>query len=419
MEKTKIMLMTDSNTRTGFGGVSHNIAIGLAENNFDVSWLGWGFHADGPMPRANYILLPSGQAPFGEDILPYYLQVIKPEVFMTQADTRMVMNIPQALKQVPNKPAWVFYVVIDGSTWDYKGENKKWPTNWLNCIKQADKVVTMTKFGQDILQANGVESQVIYHGVETSRYTPISEENKRKLKASSGLQEDLFIFGGVFKNMARKCPEKYLQAFKIFYESLNEAQQSKVALLLHTNPGPGPSGEFDLVEQCVDYGLTPGKNVIFSMQNVPPDLMQLVYQSMDVYLHLGTMEGFGLPIIEAMSCGIPSIGINSCTMPELIGDCGILSEVPRYNKTHKISFGSYNGVECDIVDPWDIAKKMQKLYESEALRKELGFKSTERAVKTFDWSIIRKQWVDLMKSLVITEDKIPEEWQKLYAETKV
>jgi glycosyltransferase involved in cell wall biosynthesis len=97
----------------------------------------------------------------------------------------------------------------------------------------------------------------------------------------------------------------------------------------------------------------------------------------------------------------------------------LLSDVPKYVKNHKISFGSYNGVECDLVDPWDVAKKMTKLYESETLRKELGFKATEKAMKTFDWQIIRKQWVDFVKSLVIDESKIPEEWAKLYAETKV
>jgi len=419
MEKTKIMICTDHAQRTGFGNVAHNVAVGLAENNFNVFYLGWGFHADTPLPRNNYLLLPTGQAPFGEDVLPHWIQSIKPEVLITQADTRMLMAYPNILKQIPNKPTWVFYVVIDGTTWDYEGKYNHWPTNWTQCIKSADKVVAMTKYGQDILKANGIDSTVIYHGVDTLHYTPVSDEIKRKIKAGAGLAEDMFIFGGVFKNMQRKCPEKYLQAFKIFLESLPETQKDKVALLFHTNPQPGASGEFDLVQHCIDYGLVPGKNVIFSVQALPPEMMPMIYQTMDVFIHLGTMEGFGLPIIEAMSCGIPTVGVDSCTMPELIGDCGLLSDVPKYVKNHKISFGSYNGVECDLVDPWDVAKKMSKLYESEALRKELGFKATEKAIKTFDWQIIRKQWVDFVKSLVIDESRIPEEWKKLYDETKV
>jgi glycosyltransferase involved in cell wall biosynthesis len=279
----------------------------------------------------------------------------------------------------------------------------------------------MTKYGQKILKDNGIESTVIYHGVDTSLFKPISEENKKQLKVQIGLNPDLFVFGGVFKNMQRKNPEKYLQAFRILLDSkhLSKEEKDKMLLLLHTSPAPQGGGEFDLVQQATDYGLTVGKNVVFSAQGLPPEQMHMVFQTFDVFLHLGTMEGFGLPIIEAMSCGIPIIGVNSCTMPEIIEDCGLLSDVPTFDSKHKISFGSYNGVECDIANPWDIAQKMEKLYKEASLRKELCIKATERTVKTFDWRIIQKQWIDFVKTLVITESDIPAEWKQLYEETKV
>ena len=69
-------------------------------------------------------------------------------------------------------------------------------------------------------------------------------------------------------------------------------------------------------------------------------------------------------------------------------------------------------------DAWDIAKKMMQLYRSETLRKDLGMKATERAIRVFDWSIIKKQWVDFFKTCVIQESDIPAEWAKLYSETK-
>ena len=97
----------------------------------------------------------------------------------------------------------------------------------------------------------------------------------------------------------------------------------------------------------------------------------------------------------------------------------MISKVPKYSSGRKISFGSYNGVECDIVDPWDVAKKMLKLYNDEALRHELGMKADRRATKLFDWVTIKRKWADLIKSMVVTEEQIPDEWKKLYEETKV
>lgn len=423
MEKTKLLLMTDHNTFTGFGNVSDGIARGWVQEGYEVYWLGWGFHAMGPMPRDGYVLLPSGNDPFGSDVLPVYINQIKPEILMTQSDSRMLMYMPDLLPRIQNKPTWIFYVVIDGNTWDVEGKNTVWPSNWARLIKTADKVVAMTKYGQNILKANGIESEMIYHGIDTSIFKPISEENKKQIKRNVGLGEDKFVFGGMFKNMQRKNPEKFLQAFRILLNSKNipEPEKEKLVLLLHTQPSPGPAGEFDLVQQSIDYGLQPGKNVIFSNMAVPQVVLPNVFNTMDVFIHLGTMEGFGLPIIEAMSCGLPVIGVDSCTMPELIGDCGLISKVPSFDKQgkHKISFGSYNGVECDMVNPWDVADKMEKLYLEPKLRSDLGFKATEKSLREFDWRIINHKWNELLKSLIITEANIPAEWAKLYQETKV
>jgi glycosyltransferase involved in cell wall biosynthesis len=359
-------------------------------------------------------LLPVSNDSFGADCLGFYLNTLKPEVFLVQSDTRMTAYIPQLLKQLPSKPVFVHYVVIDGSIFDIEGRDNKWPKNWSNIIKEANKVVTMTKYGEDILRNMGIEADTIYHGVDTTKFIPISEEHKRGIQKQIGIGENVFSFGGVFKNMQRKNPEKYLHAFKIFLESkeLNQNDRDRCRLVLHTNPQPAQGGEYDLMEQADSCGLQVGKNVFFSNLQVPPEQMQLVYESMDVFLHLGTMEGFGLPIIEAMSCGLPCIGIDSCTMPELFGDTALLCETPKYKNGHKITYGSFNGVEAEIVDPWEVAKKMVQLYKSESLRKELGMKATERAIKTFDWSIINKQWADYMNDLVVKEADIPAEWAK-------
>jgi glycosyltransferase involved in cell wall biosynthesis len=418
--KGKILYMTDHNRGTGFGKVGDNVCKALASAGYEVYFLGWGFHASEPMQRENYMMLPCGNGSFGEDILGNYIMGIRPDILITQADTRMVAYVPELLKQLPYKPTWLFYPVIDGSVWDVKSTNSKWPSNWTEIIKSADKVIAMTNYGRDIMTANGITSTTIYHGVNTDMYKPLPEEARKQVRLNAGLPEDGFIVSGVFKNMQRKNPQQYLQAFKIFLDKVPEKEREKCILLLHTNPKPSGPFEVDLTQHAKDYDI-PQKNVAFSSGILPPNNMPLLYQVSDVYLQLGGMEGFCLPLAEAISCGIPIVAIDSSTHKELLAGTGLVSKCPTF-KGHlnaKVTYGSYNGVECDIANPWDVADKIFELYNNKALRSELGIKATERALKVFDLSVVNKQWIDTIASMIVTEEQIPDEWKKLYEETKV
>jgi glycosyltransferase involved in cell wall biosynthesis len=80
-------------------------------------------------------------------------------------------------------------------------------------------------------------------------------------------------------------------------------------------------------------------------------------------LFASRFEGFGIPIIEAMKCGVPVITSTNSSMPEVAGDAGIL-------------------VDADSVS--SIAGAMKKVTEDDSLRKDLSLKGIKRAEK-FSW----------------------------------
>lgn len=55
---------------------------------------------------------------------------------------------------------------------------------------------------------------------------------------------------------------------------------------------------------------------------VPESEMPILYNSADVFLHTSEYEGFGLPILEAMSCGVPVVVSNKASIPEVVGSYG-------------------------------------------------------------------------------------------------
>jgi O-antigen biosynthesis alpha-1,3-mannosyltransferase len=81
------------------------------------------------------------------------------------------------------------------------------------------------------------------------------------------------------------------------------------------------------------------------------------------FVYPSLYEGFGLPVLEAMACGVPVLASNVSSLPEVVGDAGLL------------------------VDPCDvdaIAQGMVRLWEDPALRHDLSARGPERA-GGFSW----------------------------------
>lgn len=74
-------------------------------------------------------------------------------------------------------------------------------------------------------------------------------------------------------------------------------------------------------------------------------------------------EGFGLPVIEAMACGLPVAASRRNSLPEIIGEAGLL---------------------FDPQSPPDMAEKISRLLDDEPLRNELRAKGLKRA-ENFSW----------------------------------
>ncbi len=59
---------------------------------------------------------------------------------------------------------------------------------------------------------------------------------------------------------------------------------------------------------------------------VPPEQLPLFYSAADVFLFPSTYEGFGLPALEAMASGCPVVASNSTSIPEVVGEAGVLHD---------------------------------------------------------------------------------------------
>jgi glycosyltransferase involved in cell wall biosynthesis len=103
-----------------------------------------------------------------------------------------------------------------------------------------------------------------------------------------------------------------------------------------------------------------------------PDL----YSRAFVFLYPSIRESFGLPILEAMSCGTPVITSNCSCMPEIASDAAMY---------------------VDPFDPVSMARGIEKIDTDESFRLALIEKGTKRS-KDFNWSESTKKLIELYKS---------------------
>lgn len=97
---------------------------------------------------------------------------------------------------------------------------------------------------------------------------------------------------------------------------------------------------------------------------VPEDALAGLYSDALALIYPSLYEGFGLPVLEAMSCGCPVITANAASLPEVGGDACLYLDDPT--------------------DPVEMARAMVRLAGDGALREELRRKGLERAWR-FTW----------------------------------
>lgn len=122
------------------------------------------------------------------------------------------------------------------------------------------------------------------------------------------------------------------------------------------------------------------KDIILKIGYVDDEDLPSLYSGALWFVYTSMYEGFGLPPLEAMSCGCPVITSNNTSLPEVVGDAGIMID-------------------------WDSDEQhieaYKKYYFNERLRSENSQKGLERA-KQFSW----KKCVDIMVDTIKATTKL-------------
>ena len=167
-------------------------------------------------------------------------------------------------------------------------------TRWL--IRRQDALIATSPQAASYLER---PARVIMHGVDTETFHPAGD--RRALRAELGLDPDAVLVGCFGRVRAQKGVDLLVEAGLRLLPVRPDVQ------ILFTGRITGEHEAFvtDLRKRITDAGL--GARIRF-LGELPWAEVVRHYQAMDVFCAPARWEGFGLTPLEAMACGVPTIG---------------------------------------------------------------------------------------------------------------
>lgn len=236
-------------------------------------------------------------------------------------------------------------------------------------LKKADFILTVSqnskrdilKYYSNRVSANKIE--VIYEATD-ERFQPrdLNKGKKEELRRTYNLPENFVLYVGRIENR-----KNIVGILKIGDLLLKKGKEIKIVLVGES----GYSGYKELKKE-----IRKRKN-IFHIQYIRDEDLPYIYNLAKVFLFPSFYEGFGLPPLEAMQSGVPVLTSNTSSLPEVIGEGGIMHNP-----------NNYEGFTKDII----------RLLEDKNFYKKMREKAIEQA-KKFSWKKSTKRLISIFNQI--------------------
>jgi glycosyltransferase involved in cell wall biosynthesis len=187
-------------------------------------------------------------------------------------------------------------------------------------LRHATAVVTVSECSRrDLVRTVGVPPErvfVVENAIPASLQRVEDRERLDAVRARYGLDERFILYLGA--NDLRKNLNRLIRAYAALPPALRDAHQLVVAgrQWPHDHPlYPDPRlvvNELDLQNRVVFTG------------GIPEEEKAALLSAATVFAFPSLYEGFGLPVLEAMACGTPVLTANTSSLPEVVGDAGLM-----------------------------------------------------------------------------------------------
>ena len=236
-------------------------------------------------------------------------------------------------------------------------------------LKTADKIIAdSNSTKKDLMNYFNIPEEkirVILLAAD-EKFKPLNNEETKEVRQKYNLKFPFILYVGILE------PRKNIPTLIDAFYKLKK-KNSPTKLVIAGKKGWKYKEIFETINK-----LNLQKDVIFTGY-VPDEDLPALYNAADLFVFPSLYEGFGLPPLEAMACGCPVITSNTSSLPEVIGDAGI------------------------IVNPYDVdalADAMYKSLSNDGLREDMFKRGLERA-KMFSWEKCARETLEVYEEVLL------------------
>jgi glycosyltransferase involved in cell wall biosynthesis len=391
--KARLLWCSDFTVHTGFARVAESVLRHLADS-FDVGVLGTWYNGDPHEYPFPIWPAASGNEPFGFGRLKEVAGKFKPDVVLVLNDTYYVAKFAKLRAKLKADWKLVAYIPVDAPNTH--------PDIAIE-LNNLDAAICYTHFGLRELRTAGFDGKaaVIPHGIDRKLFRPVPRETARRELKLDGMPgwKEAFIVGNVGRNQPRKRLDLTIAYFADWVE--REKLPPNVKLYLHC--AVKDAHLVDVKALCKYFGVL--DRLILTSPDIGWDKgiderqMSLVYSAQDIHVQTTLGDGWNLPVMESMSCGVPQI------VPEWSGLAEWARGAVEYVPCSEIQV--FSGLENRIggvPDREAFIAALSRLYRDSERREELSQAGLELVSRPeFEWPRIAQAFAGVINATLAEE----------------
>jgi glycosyltransferase involved in cell wall biosynthesis len=303
---------------SGYMNISIPLCEGLTRLGHDVKCSAMNY--DGSEHYYNFSLIPCQNYMEGIAVVQNLYNLWHFDVLVVALDIPIQENL---LNKMRTKPPFKYVGIMPV-------EADPLCLSWAMALQMMDKQMIISEFGTEECHKVGITSAVhLPVGIDTQAWRIPAAEERAKFRKTLGFEEDTYAVLTVADNQERKNLSHAMEAFAKFAEDKPDARYVLVTREFL------PIG-WRLRDLAAEFGI--GDKMVIIERGIPFGDLWAIFAACDVFLLPSKAEGLGMPLLEAMSVGLPCIATNATGMAELLKhERGTLVD---YDYVHRDPFGN-------------------------------------------------------------------------------
>lgn len=353
----RILLVSEATWhKTGYSNYGKNIMEGLLSKGHEIAELAaFGYSSDNNAKNIPWKVYFCDADPNNEEEVRLHSQSLQANLGSWKLELALLDFLPEYVisfrdpwvdRFIYESPLrkyfrWIYMPTCDGIPFD---------NNWINAFQNADGLLTYSNWALEELKK--------FKNINLLGCAPPAAEkdifkpmDTKQVKKMFGINENIYIVGTVMRNQERKLFPSLFENFRKFLDQVPQDRRGKIKLLCHTSY---PDVGWDLPKLLIEHNVEDNvyftqicsdcKQIFVSKWSGPcrhcpmcnsdkilfpsPSLgisreqLNLIYNAMDFYVQYASMEGFGMPQLEAAYCGIPLAATNYSAMSSVVQEVG-------------------------------------------------------------------------------------------------